>query len=469
MPIELFLNQYFEPRLLTRILQREAFPEISTIAELNRVQPLVEITDIRNNPSQPSHIDVSLKVTNQVRTLKQAGNEFEQASGLTGIKLFRNGQQIGYIDETQLDSVGENQSFMHTFANIPISTDSYQSGAEFSAYAFNSDGVKSLTAEATFKSQGPPPSQQAKAYVFTIGVNEYQSPRWNLTYAADDAKAIADSISSGLESQGNYVEVVSIPLISGQDGLQPTKQRIQTVLDLLSGKAVESELKQQIPNWQQLSKLTPNDMLFLFFAGHGLSDKGQFYLFPYDIGSSNNREIDNALLSNAISSLELDYWMRDIDAGNFILVIDACNSAASVQGEGFKPGPMGSRGLGQLAYNKGMKVLAASEAEAVALESAELKHGLLTYALIEEGIGMSLADNSPRNRKINSKELLNYGQTRVPELHTAIYSGKNAFTDSRGFNLTVRKESRKELIYVQKPHLFDFSRSQTELILSTTN
>lgn len=469
MPIELFLNQYFEPRLLTRILKREAFPEISSIAELNRVQPLVEITDIRNNPSQPSHIDVSLKVTNQVRTLKQAGSEFEQASGLTGIKLFRNGQQIGYIDEAQLDSVGENQSFIHTFVNIPISTESYQSEAEFSAYAFNSDGVKSLTAEATFKSQGPPPIQQAKAYVFTIGVNEYQSPQWNLTYAAEDAKAIANTISSGLKSQGNYVEVVSIPLISGQDGVQPTKQRIQTVLDLLSGKAVKTKLKQQIPNWQQLSKLTPNDMLFLFFAGHGLSDNGQFYLFPYDIGTSNSREIDNTLLSKAISSLELDNWMRDIDAGDFILVIDACNSAASVQGEGFKPGPMGSRGLGQLAYNKGMKVLAASEAESVALESAELKHGLLTYALIEEGIGMSLADSSPRNRKINSKELLNYGQTRVPELHTAIYSGKNAFTDSRGFNLTVRKESRKELIYVQKPHLFDFSRSQTELILSTTN
>ncbi|MDE1324003.1 ankyrin repeat domain-containing protein [Vibrio aestuarianus] len=470
MPIELFLNQYFEPRLLTRILKREAFPEISAIAELNRVQPLVEITDIRNNPSQPSQIDVSLKVTNQVRTLRQAGNEFEQASGLSGIKLFRNGQQIGYIDETQLDAVDANQSFTHTFANIPISTDSYQGEVKFSAYAFNSDGVKSLTAEATFKSQGPPPNQQAKAYVFTIGVNEYQSPQWNLTYAAEDAKAIANTISSGLENQGNYEEVVSIPLISGQDGLQPTKRHIQTVLDLLSGKAVETKLKKQIPNWQQISKLTPNDMLFLFFAGHGLSDSGQFYLFPYDIGdTSNSREIDNTLLSKAISSLELDHWMRDIDAGNFILVIDACNSAASVQGEGFKPGPMGSRGLGQLAYNKGMKVLAASEAEAVALESAELKHGLLTYALIEEGIGMSLADSSPRNRKINSKELLNYGQTRVPELHTAIYSGKNAFTDSRGFNLTVRKESRKELIYVQKPHLFDFSRSQTELILSTTN
>lgn len=470
LPIELFLNQYFEPRLLTRILQREALPEISSIAELNRVQPLVEITGIRNNPSLPSQIDVSLKVTNQVRTLRLAGNEFEQASGLTGIKLFRNGQQIGYIDETQLDAVGENQSFTHTFTNVPISTESYRGETKFSAYAFNSDGVKSLTAEAIFKSQGPPPNQQAKAYVFTIGVNEYQSPQWNLTYAAEDAKAIANTISSGLENQGNYVEVVSIPLISGQDGLQPTKRRIQTVLELLSGKPVETKLKKQIPNWQQISKLTPNDMLFLFFAGHGLSDNGQFYLFPYDIGdTSNSREIDNTLLSKAISSLELDHWMRDIDAGDFILVIDACNSAASVQGEGFKPGPMGSRGLGQLAYNKGMKVLAASEAEAVALESAELKHGLLTYALIEEGIGMSLADSSPRNRKINSKELLNYGQTRVPELHTAIYSGKNAFTDNRGFNLTVRKESRKELIYVQKPHLFDFSRSQTELILSTTN
>ncbi len=49
---------------------------------------------------------------------------------------------------------------------------------------------------------------------------------------------------------------------------------------------------------------------------------------------------------------------------------------------------MGSRGLGQLAYDKAMRVLAASQADDVALE-AQVKgegHGLLTYALVREGL-----------------------------------------------------------------------------------
>ena len=51
------------------------------------------------------------------------------------------------------------------------------------------------------------------------------------------------------------------------------------------------------------------------------------------------------------------------------MIVDACHSAASVDEAGFKPGPMGSRGLGQLAYDKGMRILAASQADDVALES----------------------------------------------------------------------------------------------------
>ena len=51
------------------------------------------------------------------------------------------------------------------------------------------------------------------------------------------------------------------------------------------------------------------------------------------------------------------------------------------QPTGLQPGQMGDRGLGQLAYDKAMRILAASQAEDVALESAQLKHGLLTSTL----------------------------------------------------------------------------------------
>src|SRR3989440_4366623 len=53
----------------------------------------------------------------------------------------------------------------------------------------------------------------------------------------------------------------------------------------------------------------------------------------------------------------------------FRSVVDACHSSASVQGEGFKPGPMGSRGLGQLSYDKGMRILTSTQSDDVALET----------------------------------------------------------------------------------------------------
>ena len=52
-----------------------------------------------------------------------------------------------------------------------------------------------------------------------------------------------------------------------------------------------------------------------------------------------------------------------------VLIVDACpTSAASIESEGFKPGPLGSRGLGQLAYDKRMRVLAASQSDQAARE-----------------------------------------------------------------------------------------------------
>jgi hypothetical protein len=46
-----------------------------------------------------------------------------------------------------------------------------------------------------------------------------------------------------------------------------------------------------------------------------------------------------------------------------VMILDACYSAASIESADFKPGPMGSRGLGQLAYDKRIRVLAASQAK----------------------------------------------------------------------------------------------------------
>src|SRR5205814_1846713 len=101
---------------------------------------------------------------------------------------------------------------------------------------------------------------------------------------------------------------------------------------------------------------------------------------------------------------------------------DACHSAASVP-EGFKPGPMGDRGLGQLAYDKGMQILAATQADDVALESEKLGQGLLTYALVNDGLKARKAAADGKG-PITIGNWLHYAERRVPELYADIQTGK---------------------------------------------
>ena len=49
-------------------------------------------------------------------------------------------------------------------------------------------------------------------------------------------------------------------------------------------------------------------------------------------------------------------------------------------------GPMNSKGLAQLAYEKGMYILTAAQSYQAALEASRIGHGYLTYALVEEGL-----------------------------------------------------------------------------------
>lgn len=132
------------------------------------------------------------------------------------------------------------------------------------------------------------------------------------------------------------------------------------------------------PVVDQLRKATPDDLVIVGFSGNGYANKqGRFYLLPSDSGENDlaEHESKNAtILRKFVSSDELSQWLKDVDAGELAMIIDACYSAASVP-KGFKPGPMGDRGLGQLAFDKHMRILAATQADNVALESEKFGQG----------------------------------------------------------------------------------------------
>lgn len=136
----------------------------------------------------------------------------------------------------------ETGNYVISFTNMKLPRKEGVKKVEFSAYAFNEDGVKSSTAQFTF---GIPDNLQpikGRAYLVNIGISDYESPALQLTFAANDARIIGDALDGTLKQLNRYEEIIHIPLISDDqqadeqrpDVALPTKENLKTVLDMLA-------------------------------------------------------------------------------------------------------------------------------------------------------------------------------------------------------------------------------------------
>jgi WD40 repeat protein len=483
LPLEIFMRDYYEPRLLPRILAGEQFRPVRALQDLNRVQPVVKITTIEAQANTPDTVAVTVEVAKAAREFQRDGKKVKVETGVHDLRLFRNGQLVGYAPENEgevaLDS--KTGTATRTFA-VKLARTVDKKEVEFSAYAFNVDRVKSATTRRTFTPPDGLKPVKGRAYLITVGVNAYDNPAWDLQFAANDSRRIERTLRERLVGTRDYAEVISIPLISDHERRngervvtenRATKRNIQTVLALLAGKTVDTEHVRAIPDAGKISPVRPEDLVLLSISSHGYADaSGNFYFFLADIGEGEGRQITADLLHHALSSEELSRWLRDVDGGELVLIVDACHAAATVEGEGFKPGPMGSRGLGQLAYDKGMRVLTASQADNVALESNLLQQGLLTYALIHDGLEAYQADDQPRDHIITLSEWLKYGVKRVPALYEEVKTGQiQSFARGEGSRGVVvlytdqDDNSLKKSPALQQPALFDFTKHARATVL----
>lgn len=518
-PLELYMRQYYEPGLLPRVLRcaeenncEQEFKPLPSIAEINRVQPHTEIKEIRAKANDGGLVDVVVEV--ESRTEEIAGKKIE--SGAFDLRLFRDGQIVGtsakqadleeyiHLAPALVEKDRSTKTLLNTeedkawrkandlnrvvkfdknkatfvFENVRLPQDGRKQ-VEFLAYAFNDDRVKSDTSRKTFEIKSP--SQRAgNTYLVSIGVNASENPAYNLNYAAVDARKTQEILGDRLKAKlkGTGSKLIQINLVSDNQTNEKTatKPIIKSMFNRLAGKTGETlefpvTIDGQKISADKLPAVQPEDTLIITYSGHGYADaNGIFYLLPYDIGATTEK-LTTEVLPRLISSDELSLWMRDVTAREMLMIVDACHSAAAVQGDGFKPGPMASRGLGQLAYDKGMKILSATQANNVALElGGSLKQGLLSYALLQDGIFDKLADTDS-NKQLFYREWLKYGEKRVPALYEGIKNGTIKSVTIDGKPPTV--EQRSGIFYVdknrkqtlQEPKLFDFNEKRDDVLL----
>jgi WD40 repeat protein len=404
-PVEVYFNEFFYPGLLAELYAGKRPHAAQAIELKDRRQPVVSLK--LAEPQNPASRTVKVRI--EVGEPAAGTTPATSLAGGRDVRLFRNGTLVKAWRGDVLK--GQRQTVLE--ASLPISAGENR----LTAYAFNHDNIKSADAALTITGHESL-RRKGTAYVVAFGVNRYANEQYNLKYAVADAQSFADEVRAQQTKLQNYerIEVVSL---FDQDA---TKAHLLLALQRLSSANAGAAAPANVPAaLAKLQPAQPEDAVLLFFAGHGTAAGARFYLIPHDLGYSGARDdLDEKalqmVLARSISDLELETALEGLDAGQLLFVIDACNSGQALEAEEKRRGPMNSKGLAQLAYEKGMSILTAAQSYQAALEAAQLGHGYLTFSLVEEGLKKGLADRADKDGQIVTREWFDYATERVPQM-----------------------------------------------------
>jgi len=406
MPAETFFNEFYYPGLLAEVMAGKRPRAPKNISQLDRRQPDLKLIAKGGPAAAANTSERTLTVRVEVTEIP-ADKDHSTGSGARDVRLFRNGSLV----KVWRGDVLKGQTATTLETNITMVAGENR----LAAYAFNRDNVKCRDAELNLTGADSL-KRPGTAYILAIGVNAYSNSQYNLKYAVADATAFGEEVRRQQQQIAKYDHVEVAPLLDHE----ATKINILRALKRLAG--IEGAAAPDAPAALERLKATqPEDAVFIYFAGHGTAQGQRFYLLPHDLGYAGERTKLDALglqiiLEHGISDEELERAVEGIDADKFLMVIDACNSGQALEAEEQRRGPMNSRGLAQLAYEKGMYILTAAQSYQAAQEASQLGHGLLTFALVEEGLKQGAADSDPKDGQVWVREWFDYASTRVPNI-----------------------------------------------------
>lgn len=442
-PIEWFFNEFYYPGLLSDVFAGKR-PRVSQdVSKKDRRQPIVKLSLTGQQPPDTPIVSRTIRVKIDI-TDAPADKENPQGTGARDVRLFRNGSLV----KVWHGDVLKDQPSVSLEEEITVTAGPNR----LVAYAFNRDNVKSKDAPLVFTG-AESLKRKGTAYIIAVGVNEYENPQYNLKYATADARDFGEEVRRRQTQLGEFERVEVVQLLDKD----ATKANILAAIKRLAGETGPPSLK--VGPLDALKRVEPEDTVIIYYAGHGTAQAQRFYLIPHDLGYTGDRtklteEGLKTMLSHSISDLELEAAVEGIDAGHLLLIIDACNSGQALEAEEKRRGPMNSKGLAQLAYEKGMYILTAAQSFQAALEAAQLGHGYLTYALVEEGLKSPVADTEPKDGVLIAREWLNFATERVPQMQQEkMTAGRGvglgiAFTEGEASVADPQKRS------VQRPRVF---------------
>ena len=328
------------------------------------------------------------ELTPKVERVQNIGSAYHfkiipRRGGLGETVLYVNGIESGRYKPAELKQTATGYELLVVKESL---TSFFIAGQEntVTAKAYTSDNaVSSRGAVVTSKENKT--ATAPNLYAIMIGVSDYKGSELDLKYAAKDANDISAALAATARKLFNIngnEHVFLYNLTTEKDRyLMPEKNNIKKTIAEIA------------------KKTTSNDVLLLFFAGHGVmageADKKQFYFLTADASTLASTA---AVKDVGISTTELTEWMKpqNIKAQKRILVFDACNSGQAIK-DFVKMGGndqqyMAARSddksqlvkaIDKLNEKSGLFILSASASDQSAYEMGRYSQGLLTYSLLK--------------------------------------------------------------------------------------
>ncbi|MDH5603274.1 MAG: caspase family protein, partial [Cyclobacteriaceae bacterium] len=396
--IERFYDNFYTPGLLDKIDKSSTRDArgMNLMDQLDKYPPpTIEIMSPKPpfSPEQKK-IEIMLRVTNN-------------GGGVEEIKILQNGKRI-INDRENLDKINKKGKSIVKLFEVEL----VPGNNVLEVTAFSTGRIETKTHTLTIFTEGEVPL--VDCYIFAIGINRYKNPTLNLNYAEADAKSFVKEIKKSGARLFNKIK--SFELLNEK----ATKDNILQTL---------TELKDQI---------SPNDVFYFYYAGHGSIVESEFYFIPFD----NVRLYDKEnLQQEAITARLMQEHFREIRALKQVLFIDACHSGGSTELLAER-GAAEEKALAQLSRSAGIHILAAAGSEQTAAEFKDLGHGLFTYMILEALKGN--ADGAPLDNKVTVYELKSFLDDQVPD-YSKKYKGSPQYpsTFSRGHDFPVSLTERE--------------------------
>jgi WD40 repeat protein len=224
-------------------------------------------------------------------------------------------------------------------------------------------------------------------YGIFVGVGTFPfAPDLNLRYPANDAQTLSNAIRLGAESLcgKDRVELITLTSANSNAGQQPTKENIHRAFETIAAKS------------------TRNDMLFVYFSGHGAApanDPHAYFFLAQDARQVNVEIADKLRESTTVSGAELVKWLTNPNLPDKqVLVLDTCAAGAAntqlarLTDRSRSVSDDLKKAVDNWNLDTGTYILMGSATDRSSYESDRFRHGLLTYALLHGMKGDALLD-----------------------------------------------------------------------------